>query len=96
MKSIIALALGVMVIVSLGGCREEEQGRVLQYKKGIYLGQVDKPTNASTRASLRGRTWSQAVLSAGNVPQGAGSASGSSSGSALSSRIQGQRTVTTR
>jgi len=96
LRPVVALALSVVVIAALGGCREQEQGRVLLYKKGVYLGKVDKPTAPATVSVLRGRTWSQAVLGAGNVPTGAGSASGSSSRSALSVRIQGQRVITTR
>ncbi len=96
MKSVVALTLGLVVITTLGGCREEEQGRVLQYTKGVYLGKVDKPTSAATQAALRGRTWNQSALTAGNVPAGAGSASGTSSRSALSIRIQGQRAALSR
>jgi len=96
MKSVVAITLSLVAIAALGGCREEEQGRVLQYTKGVYLGKVDKPTSAATQAALRGRTWNQSALTAGNVPAGAGSASGTSSRSALSSRIQGQRVVISR
>ncbi len=36
---ITGLALGLML--SLSGCRDEEQNRVLMYKKGQYLGAPD-------------------------------------------------------
>lgn len=94
--SVFALILGLAVISLTGGCREQEQGRVLQYQKGVYLGKVDKPTDAATRAALRGRAWSQSALAAGNVPSGAGGASGSSASSVPSTRIQGQRAITVR
>lgn len=39
----------------LTACDQAEQGRVLLYKKGTYLGQADTEISEETRNSLRGR-----------------------------------------
>ena len=41
----VALVLGcaVAVIATLGGCREDEQDRVLIFDKGKYAGKPDSP-----------------------------------------------------
>ena len=38
------------MILVLGGCREAEQGRILEYQKGTYLG---KPDTSFSEASRR-------------------------------------------
>jgi hypothetical protein len=40
----------------LGACDEAEQGRVLRYEKGTYLGKADRPLSAQDKDELRQRT----------------------------------------
>ena len=53
----VALALGcaVAVVASLGGCREDEQDRVLIFDKGKYAGKPDTPVSAEAHKALRQR-----------------------------------------
>lgn len=43
----------------LGACDESEQGRILQYEKGTYLGQPDTPLTDEKIEDLRRRTTLQ-------------------------------------
>lgn len=52
---VVACAL-VAASLFLGGCREEEQERILRYQKGTYLGKSDTPLSEETREALRLRT----------------------------------------
>jgi hypothetical protein len=45
--------------VSLTACDEAEQGRVLMYEKGTYLGQQDTELSAETESMLRARAAMQ-------------------------------------
>lgn len=40
----------------LGGCRSEEQGRILSYKPGVYLGKADQDLSDEQNRALRERT----------------------------------------
>lgn len=40
----------------LSACDEAEQGRILRYEKGTYLGQKDRPLTDTEREELRHRT----------------------------------------
>ena len=54
------LAVAAVVAASLlVGCREEEQGRVLRYEKGTYLGQKDSGLTEEQRNALRARAQQQ-------------------------------------
>jgi len=44
---------------ALGGCREEEQGRVLSFQKGSYLGEPDQNLSAEQVEALRQRAAQQ-------------------------------------
>jgi hypothetical protein len=48
------------LLVALSGCREEEQGRVLMYKKGEYLGAADSALDGKTLDTLSQRSRLQA------------------------------------
>ncbi len=65
------LLLGCVVVAgtSLGACREDEQGRVLLYDKGVYLGKPDTPVSEQARRALSIRIQRQNELSG---PQGGG------------------------
>ncbi len=85
------LVLGFAVVTSLGACRPEEQGRILEYKKGVYLGNKSLPLSPKTRSMIRDRAWAQSGLGGASLP---GAASGTSSGASKSvrlNRIGGQR-----
>ena len=41
---------------ALQGCRENEQGRILAYEKGKYLGKPDQNLSAAQKDQLRQRT----------------------------------------
>ena len=45
--------------LSLTGCDEAEQGRVLQYEKGTYLGKEDRALSDADQEALRQRTRMQ-------------------------------------
>ncbi|HMA16562.1 MAG TPA: hypothetical protein VKP12_17365 [Kiloniellaceae bacterium] len=44
------------LLLSLAACDEAEQGRILHYEKGTYLGQSDAPLTEAQREELRART----------------------------------------
>jgi len=43
----------------LAACRAEEQGRILQYEKGQYLGQADSKLSGDQVRTLSARTGRQ-------------------------------------
>ena len=49
--------LTLSLAVALTACREEEQGRKLQYEKGTYLGQADTVRGYARRTRLRDLGW---------------------------------------
>ncbi|WP_299619883.1 hypothetical protein [Pelagibius sp.] len=52
----ISLVLGAVLLVGLTACDEAEQGRILRYEKGTYLGPQDSKLSDETRDALRART----------------------------------------
>ena len=63
--------------VSLGACRSEEQGRILKYQKGVYLGKADTPLSRSARDAVRDRARFQGGL--GVISPGGGASAYKSS-----------------
>lgn len=59
-----ALVMLALLIAGAGlsGCREDEQGRVLLYEKGTYLGEPDDPLEKDKVRALRSRARRQAGL----------------------------------
>ena len=57
-KLVCILAAGGMA-VALSACDESEQGRVLRYEKGTYLGKPDTGLSDAERAALRSRVQLQ-------------------------------------
>lgn len=57
LKSRTLLLVSAMALAGLAlqGCREEEQGRVLYYEKGTYLGKSDTPLSDDTLAEMQYR-----------------------------------------
>ncbi len=75
----------------LGGCKEVEQGRIMRYQKGTYLGPTQAPLPEETREALRQRTRFQGVSTAvapGGGPSLRGPVEASLTG------LQGQREST--
>ena len=52
----VLLGCAVAVAASLSACREEEQGRILLYQKGVYLGKADTGLSEQARRAIRLRT----------------------------------------
>ena len=50
-----SLALGLLAALTLGACREEEQGRILIQEKGVYQGPADEPLDEAQLRELRSR-----------------------------------------
>lgn len=55
-KTAFVLAL---VVAALAACRQQEQGRVLMYEKGTYLGTHEPALSADIRAALDRRALRQ-------------------------------------
>ena len=55
MKHVALLALSVCAAALLVACREEEQGRSLQLKPGVYTGEKIAPLSDADRRNLRER-----------------------------------------
>ncbi|MBC8268305.1 MAG: hypothetical protein H8E36_06125 [Rhodospirillaceae bacterium] len=76
-KRVLFLGMVTVVALSLGACREEEQGRLLSFQAGKYLGSnPDKTFSKDITASLRNRTVHQSGVS---KPIGGAKISGSAS-----------------
>ncbi len=75
----------------LGGCREGEQGRIMRYQKGTYLGPTVAPLPAETREALRQRIRLQGVATVA-APGGGPSLRGP--GEVALTGLQGQREST--
>ena len=58
-STLLGVALIAALGVSLSACDEAEQGRILRYEKGTYLGQKDTPLPQETEAKLRDRAAMQ-------------------------------------
>ena len=73
------LVAGVVAAgLALGACRENEQGRPLNYQKGKYAGKPDTELSAEARRSIQDRVRHQGALTA-SPGGGAGLAGPSSS-----------------
>jgi len=59
-KSLTAL-VSFTFLVGVGGCAEEEQGRILQYEKGVYLGKPDQSLSPEQLQKLVLRSNGQRV-----------------------------------
>jgi hypothetical protein len=58
-RSFAAAAL-LAALAAVSGCREAEQGRILHYQKGTYLGEPDQKLSDAQRQDLRSRARNQA------------------------------------
>ena len=53
------LVIAIVVALSLVACRDEEQGRILKYSKGVYSGGQMPVIENETREDLRARAHHQ-------------------------------------
>jgi len=56
LHKLIPVLAGAGLVFALAGCDESEQGRILRYEKGTYLGQEDTKLTDEQRQELRART----------------------------------------
>ncbi len=56
LHKLIPVIAGAGLVLALSGCDESEQGRILRYEKGTYLGQEDNSLSDAQREELRART----------------------------------------
>jgi len=68
-RTLLSVGTALAAAVALAACKPAEQGRILQYKKGVYLGKTEAPLSAAVLTKLRARAAHQAgvvdVASAG-------------------------------
>jgi hypothetical protein len=55
LRKLLPIAASVGVVLGLAACDEAEQGRILHYEKGTYLGQPDNDLTNQQRDELRAR-----------------------------------------
>ena len=58
-RSLLVLSVIFVTGLLLSACDEAEQGRILRYEKGTYLGQKDQMLTERQQADLRARTRMQ-------------------------------------
>ena len=52
---IVVATVFVVSSLALTGCRQEDQGKILSYEKGTYLGKKDEPLTDAQEEALRHR-----------------------------------------
>ncbi len=58
-RTLLALAAVLVAGLFLSACDEAEQGRVLRYEKGTYMGPKDQALSSEQQADLRARSRMQ-------------------------------------
>lgn len=53
------VGVALLAPLVLGACREDDQGRILRYKKGVYLGQPSPKLSEEQERQLRERAQYQ-------------------------------------
>lgn len=56
---IVGFSVLIAAVLGLAACDESEQGRVLRYEKGTYLGKADTPLSEEQVDELRQRARMQ-------------------------------------
>ncbi|NIA69511.1 hypothetical protein HBA54_12995 [Pelagibius litoralis] len=59
LQKFIYLTAGAVLVLGLAACDQDEQGRILRYEKGTYLGPTDTQLSQETRDALRARATLQ-------------------------------------
>ena len=68
----VLLGSALALAASLSACREEEQGRILNYQKGVYLGKPDTGISEQARRAIWGRIRNQTETVAAGAAGGRG------------------------
>jgi hypothetical protein len=55
LRKLIPVVAGAGLVLALAACDEAEQGRILRYEKGTYLGPTDTELSDRQREELRSR-----------------------------------------
>ncbi|GAB4393876.1 MAG: hypothetical protein Tsb0032_14910 [Kiloniellaceae bacterium] len=55
LHKLIPAVAGAGLVIGLAACDETEQGRILRYEKGTYLGEPDSQLTEQQRDELRAR-----------------------------------------
>ncbi len=58
-RTLLALSAVLVAGLFLSACDEAEQGRVLRYEKGTYMGPKDQALSSEQQADLRARSHLQ-------------------------------------
>ncbi len=72
LKTATVMGLVAAVALTLGACREEEQGRQVMFEPGVYKGKPDTPISAEAKRLLRTRIQHQNELAYGLSGGGGG------------------------
>ncbi len=56
LQKLIPVVAAAGLVLGLAACDDSEQGRILRYEKGTYLGQSDSELTDAQRQELRART----------------------------------------
>ncbi len=75
-SGILLVVVGLVAVSLVAGCRKEEQGRILIYQKGAYLGPSVAQLSEGTRDELRQRVLRQGGARSFASRAGGGAASG--------------------
>lgn len=59
LHKLIPVIAGAGLVLALAACDQSEQGRVLRYEKGTYLGKADSKLSDEQRDELRSRAMMQ-------------------------------------
>jgi len=59
-KTLLSVGMALAAAAALAACKPAEQGRILQYKKGVYLGKTEAPLSGTMLKTLRARAAYQA------------------------------------
>jgi len=59
LKKLIPTLIGAALALALSACDEAEQGRILHYEKGTYLGKTDSGLSDAQLDELRARAMMQ-------------------------------------
>jgi len=59
LRNLFSVGAAAALVFGLAACDQQEQGRVLRYEKGTYLGNPDTGLSEAQREELRARTMMQ-------------------------------------
>ena len=68
-KAMLAVVLPMILALPLAGCREAEQGRTLDFNKGVYQGQADESDTVRHQGQLVWRAGAAINHPSGDAPR---------------------------